>query len=109
MRHFLFDRDGSIREFTHEDSVMVANGGKNLPEFADSRLRYLQVVVVQPEDEEQKYEVRMAAAYLTFDREGQLSTAEALDDDGAAISDFERQTCAELALRADIPGMVTVH
>lgn len=100
MKHYIFEEAGAIREVAHEDSIQVANGMMILPEYANERIRYLQVQVVNPETAEPKVEVRIAGAYLNFNERGQLTEAEALSEENE-VSPFERETCAELAL-ADI-------
>lgn len=108
MKHFIFDTSG-IREFSHEESLKVANGLQSLPEYAGAQIRYLQVQVVHPEDmEDNKVEVRMAGARLTFDTGGQLQNAEALEDE-EEVSLFERETCAELALQGEHIGSITFN
>ena len=109
MKHFIFDNIGSIREFSHDESLKVANGLQTVPEFAGREIRYLQVQVVHPEDvDENRVEVRMAGTKLTFDDGGQLQTAEALEDEGE-VSLFERETCAELALQGEELGQFTLN
>lgn len=107
MKHFLV-HDGEIREVAHSDSVAVANGAMALPEFASTSQRYVQVQVLEHEIDEENVEVRIAGALLDFDDEGNLSAAHAVEEDDPLISDFERQTCAELALQAavyDVPSV----
>lgn len=97
MKHYIFETHGNIREFEHDESIEVATGMKMLPEYANERIRYLQVQVVSPTNPDPKVEVRIAGAYLNFDDYGQLTEAEALTDENE-VSPFERETCAELAV-----------
>jgi hypothetical protein len=97
MKHYVFENRGSIREFEHDESLAVASGMRMLPEYANERVRYLQVQVVAPKEPDPKVEVRIAGAYLNFDDYGQLTEAEALTDENE-LSPFERETCAELAV-----------
>jgi len=105
----LSDADSGIREFSHEESMLIAAGKQAIPEYADSRQRYLQVAVVPTEDDN-RMEVRMAGAWLNFDHEGLLVAADAQSpDDEEIVSAFERQTCAELALLAEEQLITTLH
>lgn len=108
MKHYIFEAHGNIREFEHDESIGVASGMKMLPEYANERIRYLQVQVVAPKEADPKVEVRIAGAYLNFDDYGQLTEAEALTDE-TEVSPFERETCAELAVADLKPQGSTVN
>lgn len=105
LKHFVLNADGSLREFSDEESMMIANGLKAVPEFSNERVRYVQVQVLEPGEDkaegvsEVQVEVRLAGAALSFNDEGHLTLAEALAET-EEVSDFERQTCAELALQS---------
>lgn len=104
LKHYVLNSDGSLREFSDEESTMIASGLQAVPEFSNERVRYVQVQVMEPktvEDErpEKQIEVRLAGAALSFNEEGKLTLAEALEE-AEAVSEFERQTCAELALQS---------
>jgi hypothetical protein len=107
-RHFVFTPDGRIREFSPEQAARVAAGAGKLPEFADRRLRYLQVTVVEELGEED-IKVATAGACLRFDGEGRLTEAGPIDAEGGPINSFEQETCVQYALR-DLPaGSITHH
>ena len=104
LKHYVLNQDGSLREFSNEESMAIANGLRAVPEFSGERVRYVQVQVLEPKDAEKELreiqvEVRLAGAALSFNDEGKLALAEALND-VEAVSEFERQTCAELALQS---------
>lgn len=107
LRHYVFEPDGQLREFTHEAGARVANGDQALPEYADTQLRYLQVAVEDESDENAKVQVRMAAAMLSFNSDGFLTAAEPYDGD--MISEFEREALAEFALAQSQITDFTVH
>lgn len=112
LKHYVLNSDGSLREFSDEESSMIASGLQAVPEFSNERVRYVQVQVLEPkataeETVEMQIEVRLAGAALSFNDEGKLTLAEALEE-VEAVSDFERQTCAELALQsADLLASTT--
>lgn len=104
LKHFVLNADGSLQEFSDEDSMLIANGLKAVPEFSNERVRYVQVQVLEAGQSEEtstnvQVEVRLAGAALSFNEEGHLTLAEALAE-SEEVSDFERQTCAELALQS---------
>jgi hypothetical protein len=104
LKHYVLNRDGSLQEFSDEESTLIASGLRAVPEFSNERVRYVQVQVLEPkradeESTEAQVEVRLAGAALSFDEEGKLTLAEALEE-LEAVNDFERQTCAELALQS---------
>lgn len=105
LKHYVLNADGSLREFSDEESMLIANGLRGVPEFSGARVRYVQVQVLEPKPasegavNEVQVEVRLAGAALSFDDEGKLALAEALEK-VEEVSEFERQTCAELALQS---------
>lgn len=101
LRHYVFEENGALREFTQEAGARVANGESALPEYADSQLRYLQVAVDDNVPPNTKVEVRMAVAMLSFNDEGYLTNAESFEDEDDVVSPFERQALAEYVLSKD--------
>ncbi len=107
VRHFLLTPEGQIREFTGEQAARVASGAGKLPEFAQRRLRYLQVSV--SEDAAEEVHVLTACATIHFDADGRISEAGPIDGKTGSISDFEQEACVQWALR-DLPAIPpTVH
>lgn len=100
-RHFLLTQDGGIREFSPEQAAGVAAGLGVLPEFADRRVRYLQVSV----DDEAGAELRVqtAGASIQFDHDGKLAKAGPPADD-EPISRFEHDAVVQWALKS-IPSV----
>lgn len=108
IKHYLLSSDGGIQEFTSEEAARVANGFRTLPQYADSRARYVQVAFDEPDDDDD-IRVRTAGACLCFDAHGRLTEATSGDDCEETLSRFEHDTCVQLALR-DTPYMHdTVH
>jgi hypothetical protein len=95
-RHFLLTQDGSVREFTAEQAALIAAGANRLPEYAQRRLRYLQVTLNEAQDAEIK--VQTAGAAIEFDADGRLTEATP-PGEGEKISRFEHDTCVQWALR----------
>lgn len=105
IKHYIVTED-RIREFSDEEGTSVANGQRLLPEYADSKLRYVQVVV-NPNEREGAVQVQIAGAYLQFDDQGRLTEAgarEVNEDDK-----FEHETCVQLALDKRYGDSTTVH
>lgn len=102
IRHFLFTPEGHIREFSGEQAARVAAGTGKLPEFAQRRLRYLQVAVSDDADEEIK--VMTASATINFDADGRLTEAGPISESGGRITEFEHEACVQWALR-DLPSL----
>lgn len=110
LKHYVFDGSDKIREFSHGESTNVARGEQPLPEYAGAKIRYLQVYVPpEQDDDEQRIEIYMAGALLKFSDEGQLEEAELLQADDETISEFERETCAQLAMDAENIVAETLH
>ncbi|MGH8454374.1 MAG: hypothetical protein ACRES4_10090 [Nevskiales bacterium] len=110
VKHYILSNDGRIAEFSTEEAFKVANRLSSLPQFADSRQRYVQVQFEEPgEAMHDQLKVRIAGAYVSFDGQGRLSEADAPAENDNAISHFEHETCVQLALRAALGESVTVH
>lgn len=73
VRHFVLTSDGYIREFTGEQAAMVAAGAGRMPEYADARVRYLQLTV--DEDFGSELKIQSAGAAIRFDGDGKLLEA----------------------------------
>lgn len=106
IRHFVLTAVGEIREFSTEQAGLIATGSNKLPEFADQRLRYLQVTL---EDSlETELRIQTAGASIRFDAEGRMAEA-GPPSDHENISRFEHDACVQWALK-DIPATaVTFH
>jgi len=107
-RHFILMPDGGIREFTAEQAARVAAGAGKMPEFADRSLRYLQITVVE-EEEEEDIKVATAGAAIKFDHDGRLAEAGPIDMSDGPINSFEHETCVQWALRELPAGSITYH
>jgi hypothetical protein len=99
-RHFVLTLDGGIREFTAEQAALVAAGSEQLPEFADRRVRYLQVTV----DDENGSELRIqtAGAAIEFDHAGKMTQAGPPAED-EQITRFEHDAVVQWAIK-NIPN-----
>jgi hypothetical protein len=106
IRHFVLTQGGEIREFSADEAALIAAGANRLPEFADSRMRYLQVSW----DDETSSEMRIqtAGAAIRFDAEGRLTEA-APPEEQEKISRFEHDTCVQWALRKVAVNPLTFH
>jgi hypothetical protein len=96
IRHFVLTQSGEIREFSSEEAALIAAGSNRLPEFAERRVRYLQVS--WDEDTAPELRIQTAGAAIRFDAEGRLTEA-APPGDEEKISRFEHDTCVQWALR----------
>jgi hypothetical protein len=106
IRHFVLTQDGEIREFSSDEAAQIAAGANRLPEFAERRMRYLQVSWDTETAAELK--IQTAGAAIRFDADGRLS--EALPpDDAEKISRFEHDTCVQWALRNVAAAPLTFH
>jgi hypothetical protein len=99
IRHFVVSPEGSIREFSPEQAALIAAGLDRLPEFAGSRVRYLQVSV--DDANESEYKIRTAGAAICFDAEGRVVEA-APPTEQEILSRFEHDACVQWALK-DLP------
>jgi hypothetical protein len=105
-KHFVLTLDGGIREFSAEQAARVAAGAGALPEFADRRVRYLQVTV----DDENASELRVqtAGASIEFDHDGRMTQAGPPSPE-EQISRFEHDAVVQWAIK-NIPNVApTFH
>ncbi len=109
VKHYLLTEDGNVREFNPEEAARIANGVNSLPEYADSSLRYVQVVV-ESADEDNNLQVKTSGALLRFDHDGRLSEADGSEDEADdAVARFEHDTCVQLALKDTIVQDEAIH
>lgn len=107
IRHFVLTPDGRLREFSGEQAAQVAAGAGKLPEFAQSRVRYLQLTVSAESRDEIK--IISAGASIRFDAEGRLTEAGPISAQDNKITHFEHDACVQWALR-DLPAAsITYH
>jgi hypothetical protein len=106
IHHFVLTPDGRLREFPAELAAQVAAGAGKLPEFADRRVRYLQVTVSDESEEEIK--VVTAGAAIRFDHDGRLAQAGPIGERDERITHFEHDACVQWALR-DWPAPPVVY
>ena len=95
VRHFVLTTEG-IREFTAEQAALVAAGSSRMPEFADTRLRYLQLTVDDGSGNELK--IQSAGACIRFDGDGRLLEAGPPSAEDQ-ISRFEHDAVVQWVLR----------
>ena len=101
VHHLVLTPDGGIREFSPDQAARVAAGVGKLPEYAERRVRYVQVTVTDESEDEIK--VVTAGASIRFDRDGRLTEAGPIGaGDDPRISSFEHDACVEWVLR-DLP------
>lgn len=100
IRHFVLTQDGGILEFNAELAAGIASGARKLPEFADSRVRYLQVTV--DDDNRTELKIQTAGASIEFDSEGSIARAQEPEKTDE-ISGFEHDAVVQWAIR-DIPS-----
>lgn len=105
-RHFILTPEGGLREFSAEQAASVAAGANVLPEFADQRLRYVQVTVTEPNSRE--IQVRTAGACVRFDAEGRMAEALPPSKD-EAISSFEHDAVIQWMLRETPAASAVFH
>ncbi len=96
-RHFLLASDGSIRQYDNDEAQRIALGLNRLPEFAGSWVRYLQVQFDQVQSGD-AVKVATAAASIHFDGDGRLHQADTPAEHGQKVTEFEHETCVQLAL-----------
>jgi hypothetical protein len=107
IHHFVLTTDGAIREFTSEQAALLASGSDRLPEFADLRLRYLQVAFEPTSASELR--VQTAGGSIRFDHDGRLAEA-APPVGNETITRFEHDTCVQWALRDQLaPAEIVLH
>lgn len=107
IRHFLLSDDGVIEQISSENAASVAAGQGRLPDFAAQRAHYLQVIVDDPNDEDNSISVRTAGALVGFDAEGRILSDEIEVDQ--TIGSFEHDTCVQLALDGVIASDIVHH
>ena len=101
VHHLVLTPDGGIREFSPDQAASVAAGVRKLPEYAERRVRYVQVTVTDESEDEIK--VVTAGASIRFDRDGRLTEAGPIGTDDPRISSFEHDACVQWVLR-DLPA-----
>ncbi len=106
IRHFLLTQGGEIREFSSDEAALIAAGANKLPEFAERRMRYLQVSWSDEPAAEMR--IQTAGAAIRFDAEGRLSEATPAGEE-EKISRFEHDTCVQWALREVAVAPLTFH
>lgn len=98
-KHFLLTNDDRLEEFSDEEAARVANGSGLLPQFAESRVRYVQVAFDDDANEEGELKVYTMGAIVGFDTDGRLSETESEEQDQQPLSSFEQDACVQFALR----------
>ncbi|MES1925043.1 hypothetical protein [Salinisphaera sp. T31B1] len=105
VRHFLLTQEGSIHEFSEAEAAAVAEGERDLPEYADKRLRYVQVAFEDTVNEEGEIHVRTLGAIVSFDAQGRVREAGSADNEQDRLDAFEHDACVQYALRDTVqPG-----
>ena len=97
VRHFVLTPEGGIREFSTDQAALIAAGADRMPEYADRRLRYLQLTVDDVNDGDE-LKVQTAGASIKFDADGRLAEA-GPPADNEHISRFEHDAVVQWALR----------
>ncbi|MDN5937531.1 MAG: hypothetical protein L0H83_02590 [Salinisphaera sp.] len=98
-KHFLLTLDGRIEEYSETQAARVATGEAPLPQYAEQRLRYVQVAFDETSQAGELHVYTMGAV-VHFDADGRVSKADAADDeDNVAVSEFEHDACVQFALR----------
>jgi hypothetical protein len=106
IRHFVLTQGGEIREFSSDEAALIAAGSNRLPEFAERRLRYLQVSWDAEAAAEMK--ISTAGAAIRFDADGRMTEASPPAEE-EKISRFEHDTCVQWALRKVAVAPLTFH
>lgn len=104
IRHFLLT-EGGIREFSAEQTALIAGGGSRLPEFAGRNMRYLQLTL-NDEVVDGELKVQTAGACIKFDDEGRLTAANP-PTETEQISRFEHDAVVQWALKS-LPAIAPV-
>jgi hypothetical protein len=97
VKHFVLTPEGTVREFSADVAARVASGQSTLPEYAATRLRYLQIALDQSAENEIR--VHAGVACLQFDEKGAFSGAEAPSNENDQVDPFEYDACIQWALR----------
>ena len=100
VHHLVLTPDGGIREFSPDQAAKVAAGVGKLPEYAERRVRYVQVTVTDESDGE--LTVATTGATIRFDSDGRLTEAGPLCTDDPRINSFEHDPGVQWVLR-DFP------
>lgn len=108
-RHFLLTHDNVIEEFSEEQASRVAEGMTTLPQFADKRLRYVQVDIADAIDNDGELRVRTLGAVITFDDNGRMVHADGAESETDELSHFEHDACVQFALNESFPGRYAVN
>lgn len=98
-KHFLLTNDDRLEAYSDEQAARVANGSDWLPQFADSRLRYIQVSFDDHANESGEIKVYTMGAVIAFDAQGRLAETGSEAESREALSAFEQDACVEFALR----------
>lgn len=106
VRHFVLSSDGSLREFSTEQAALIASGSDRLPEFAEQRVRYLQLTV--DDGAETEIKIQTAGACIRFDADGRMTEAGPPAED-ETFSRFEHDTCVQWALKDFPTAPLTFH
>lgn len=107
VHHFVLTPEGGMREFSQDQAAKVAAGAGKLPEYAERRVRYVQVTVTTETEDELK--VVTAGASIRFDRDGRLAEAGPIGTDEPRLSPFEHDACVQWALRNWPAPSLTFH
>jgi len=102
VRHFLLAQNGSIQEFSETEAAAVAEGERDLPQYADERLRYVQVAFEDEANEDGEIHVRTLGAIVCFDGNGRVREAGSAEDETDRLDHFEHDACVQYALREAI-------
>lgn len=100
--HFLLTQEGSIEEFSEAEASEVAEGKRDLPQFAEKRLRYVQVAYEDQANENGEIHVKTMGAIVSFDDAGRLREAGSADNEHDKLDAFEHDACVQYALRDTI-------
>lgn len=103
VRHFLLSHDGVIEEFSEAEASEVAEGRRDLPQFADKRMRYVQVAYDDSANDDGEIHVRTMGAIVTFDGDGRLREAGSAENEADKLDSFEHDACVQYALRETVP------
>lgn len=104
IRHFVLTATGDIREFSSEQAALIAAGSNKVPEFADQRLRYLQVSMEDASETEMR--IQTAGACIRFDGDGRMTEASP-PAEHESLSHFEHDACVQWALK-DLPATAVI-